>query len=258
MSLSKIFDRWSRFLGLSARRTPVDAGISVHDQESTENLAAAETSSAMRLLDVATDDTQYQELLENMYAGDVRLDLKVAADAIRDTGLSHPQLLEVGCGSGYYNEVLRHLVGNDLQYTGLDYSKAMIDLARKKYPSHKFLIGDATGTDLPNGAYDIVFNGAALMHMPNYKAAIAESRRVARSWCIFHTVPLLQDRPTTLLTKKACGGDVIEVVLNKKSFENILHENELRVAHVYSSIAHEYLDDLVGERVNAFTYLCSR
>ncbi len=69
-------------------------------------------------------------LLADMHRGNVRLDLEIAAQAIAATGLSNPSLLEIGCGSGYYAEVLATLIPGGVRYTGLDYSAPMIERAR--------------------------------------------------------------------------------------------------------------------------------
>jgi ubiquinone/menaquinone biosynthesis C-methylase UbiE len=144
-------------------------------------------------------DEAYRSLLRDMHAGRPRVDLRVAAEAVYRTGVTNPSVLEVGCGSGYYSEVLRCLLPYPVHYLGLDYSAAMIDLARKRYPSEEFVVGDATALPFADSTFDIVFNGVSLMHIPRYEAAISESRRVTRRWCIFHTVPVLKHRRTTFL-----------------------------------------------------------
>ena len=56
-------------------------------------------------------------------------------------------LLEIGCSSGFYSEVL-HIAGLGLTYTGCDYSDAFIQLAREKYPTIAFDVEDATALRL--------------------------------------------------------------------------------------------------------------
>src|ERR1700709_2192202 len=71
---------------------------------------------------VARQERAYQGLIAAMKRGGPRLDFKVAADAIAATGIAHPNLLEVGCGSGYYSEVFATLLPQVVRYTRLDYS----------------------------------------------------------------------------------------------------------------------------------------
>src|SRR5690606_6001917 len=154
-------------------------------------------------------------LLEEARRGRPRVDFEVAARAVEATGLARPSILEVGCGSGYYSEVLRLLLPRPAAYVGLDYSPSMLARARRAYPDERFLRGDARALPLADGSFDVVLSGASLMHIVEYDRAIDESVRVARGWCIFHTVPVLERRGTTLLRKRAYGEPVVEVVFNR-------------------------------------------
>src|SRR5438128_10265707 len=136
-------------------------------------------------------DATYRSLIEQMRAGRPRQDFLVAAEAVRRTGLPDPSILEVGCGSGYYSEILSHLLGRRVRYVGLDLSQAMTRLALDRYPDRPFVIGDATSLPFADSSFDIVLNGLSLLHTLRYEAAISESRRITRAWCIFHTVPVL-------------------------------------------------------------------
>src|SRR5262249_40538863 len=77
-------------------------------------------------------DAAYRDLIQEMHAGRVRRDLAAAADAVRLTGLLQPSMVEVGCGSGYYSEILPHLLQQTVSYTGVDSSRAMLRLARRR------------------------------------------------------------------------------------------------------------------------------
>lgn len=200
-------------------------------------------------------DAAYRSLIQEMYAGRPRIDLRVAAEAISSTGLTSPSVLEVGCGSGYYSEVLRCLLPHPVVYVGLDYSTAMISLARRRYPFQQFVVGDATALPFASAAIDIVFNGVALMHIPRYQQAISESRRVARQWCIFHTVPVLQQRKTTYLRKLAYGRPVVEVVLNEQELTSLLQANGLAIRYVFDSVPYD-LQAVLGEPTVTKTYVC--
>jgi ubiquinone/menaquinone biosynthesis C-methylase UbiE len=190
-----------------------------------------------------------------MHAGNPRLDFTVAAQALLMTGLDSSTLLEVGCGSGYYSEVLPLLSGRTVQYTGLDYSPAMVDVARENYPGSEFVVGDATALPFAENSFDIVMNGVSLMHILGYKDAIAESGRVARKWCIFHTVPLLVSRQTTVLTKNAYGSPTVEVIFNEDELRTLLKENGMNIRHTLESIPYD-LSDVLGERTVTQTFVC--
>lgn len=199
----------------------------------------------------------YVPLLKAMHEGIPRQDFAVAAQAMRLTNLSRPTLLEVGCGNGYYYEVLSHLAGCAIEYVGVDYSPAMIESARGRYPDLKFTVGDATQLPFADNSFDIVWSGTVLMHLVDYRKAIERTRRVARRFCIFHSTPVLADGATTFLTKKAYGAQVAEVIISQAEFENLLHEQGLIIRHILESLPYN-VDSVVGGAVHTLTYVCEK
>jgi SAM-dependent methyltransferase len=200
-------------------------------------------------------DAAYRSLIQEMYAGQPRQDFLAAAEAVRYTGMDDPLILEVGCGSGYYSEILSYLLDRSVRYLGLDYSAAMLRLARKRYPEQVFVLADATALPFAEGALDIVMNGVSLMHILSYETAIAEARRVAARWCIFHTVPVARELQTTVLCKKAYGEKTIEVIMNEGELHQLLEKNGLMVRHILKSIPYD-LDCVLGESTVSRTYVC--
>jgi ubiquinone/menaquinone biosynthesis C-methylase UbiE len=199
----------------------------------------------------------FQQLLQDASAGNPRVDFQVAARAIASTGLADPLVIEVGCGSGYYSEVLSLLLRRPLRYVGIDFSQAMVGLAHVTYQQIPFLAGDACRLPLQDGSCDILLNGTSLMHIANYRQAIAESVRVSREWCIFHTVPLVARRKTTLTHKLAYGQRVVEIIFNQAELESILRENKLTIHEVFESIPYD-VSAVLGEPSWTLTYLCRK
>jgi SAM-dependent methyltransferase len=206
---------------------------------------------------VARQERAYQGLIAAMKRGEPRLDFKVAADAIAATGIAHPNLLEVGCGSGYYSEVFATLVPQGVRYTGIDYSDAMIARAHAHYPSTAFDVADATKLPYADGAFDIVFNGVSLMHIIDYQAAIREAARVAARYCVFHSVPVFIGYRTTFLRKYAYGAPVAEVVFDKPELMSLCRDAGLRLEREWAGIAYDVYD-ATGHHSTAETYLFSR
>lgn len=229
----------------------VSGGYEVSDRET-----AGVAESAWLHDDVAAwQDRVYAHILDEARAGRVRIDLAVAAEAVRAAGIAAPSLLEVGCGSGYYAEVFRLLLGADVGYTGLDSSRAMIALARRTHPTAAFTLGDATALPFDDAAFDVVFNGASLMHILDFHKAVAEARRVARRACIFHTVPMLAQRPTVYLRKRAYGRPTAEVIFNRDELFALFAATGLVVRRQWDSVPYE-LEPLVGEPTLSRTILC--
>jgi SAM-dependent methyltransferase len=205
---------------------------------------------------VARQERAYAQLIRAMKTGKPRLDLKVAAEAIAATGMPNPQLLEVGCGSGYYSEVFATLLAGRVRYCGIDYSDAMIARARAHYPSAAFEVGDATRLPYADASFDIVFNGVSLMHIVDYPAAIRETARVASHYCVFHTVPVFVDHPTTYLRKYAYGAPVVEVVFGKDDLMALCRDAGLRLEREWPCIPYNVFS-ATGHHSTTETYLFS-
>lgn len=203
---------------------------------------------------VARQERAYRELIGAMKRGEPRLDFKVAAEAIAATGIPRPKLLDVGCGSGYYSEVFATLLPSGVHYTGIDYSHAMIARAHAHYPSASFEVADATRLPYADGAFDIVFNGVSLMHIIDYQIAIREAARVAARYCVFHSVPVFADHPTTFLRKFAYGAPVVEVVFDKREFTSLCREAGLHLEREWSGIPYD-VHDVTGRHSSTETYL---
>jgi ubiquinone/menaquinone biosynthesis C-methylase UbiE len=132
----------------------------------------------------------------------------------------------------------------------------MIESARDHYPGHDFIHGDATHLPVTDSAYDVVWSGTVLMHLADYGKSIAESCRVARRFCIFHSTPVLADGLTTFLSKKAYGMPVVEVIINQAEFENLVRAQGFVIRHMLESLS--YKVDIVKGTVHTLTYVCER
>lgn len=181
----------------------------------------------------------FEHLVAQMHAGTPRIDLTVAAEAVAATKLARPSLLEVGCGGGYYSEIFDTLVAGGVDYAGIDYSQAMVETARAAFPGRRFEHGDATALAFEDKSFDIVFNGVSLMHILDYEAAIRESARVARQYCIYHSLPVFRDRATTYLRKHAYGSPVVEVILNRDELFEIFASRGLELVQTWQSVPYD-------------------
>lgn len=204
---------------------------------------------------VRSQDSAYRRLIKLMYEGEIRQDLRVAGEAIKFTGLEDCTILEVGCGSGYYSEIIERLVGKPIVYVGIDISMPMISTARDNYPERAFVLGDAAMLPFKDESFPIVFNGVSLMHVFEYKRAIAESKRVSGKWVIFHTVPVIENGDTVMLSKKAYGKEVMEWIFNETGLLKLFEGNGLFVKKEMDSIPYN-VKRIVGEAVKTKTYIC--
>jgi ubiquinone/menaquinone biosynthesis C-methylase UbiE len=86
------------------------------------------------------------------------------------------RLLDVACGPGYVASaaVLRGCA----PVTGIDFSSAMIDLARQRDPAVEFQVGDAEALAFPEDSFDAVTMNFGMLHLAQPDKAIAEAYRV--------------------------------------------------------------------------------
>lgn len=245
-----------RFAARNASPPPKAQGVIRYQMIDRARAAAMAADDGWTFPDVAErQDAAFAELLGQLRAGQPRLDFRVAAASVAAAGMERPSLLEVGCASGYCRHVFDTLVPGGVDYRGADKSAALIDLARRKNPGLRFDAADAAALPYPDASVDIVFNGVALMHTVGYEAAIAEARRVARRWCVFHTVPVLHHRPTTFLAKEAYGRPVVEVIINEAELRLLFARHGLIVHRVWESISYD-LSAILGEPTPTRTFLC--
>lgn len=199
----------------------------------------------------------YDRLIAELKAGSPRQDFEIAALAVDRAGLKHPSLLEVGCGGGYHSAVFARLCASEPIYRGSDFSQAMVDSAREHYPGVQFEIADATALPYDSGAFDIVFEGVALMHIPDYEAAVRQIARVARSHTIFHCVPIFEDHPTAYLFKYAYGEPTTEVIFNRRELEGIFVASGLEILESWRALPYDVVG-VVGAHSHSRTYLCRK
>lgn len=91
-------------------------------------------------------------------------------------------MLVVGCGTGEEVVTLKRYFG--CKATGIDIKVAFSESALAEVDLR---YGDATAMDFSDGAFDFVYSYHALEHIPEYRKALGEIRRVLSSdgvWCI--------------------------------------------------------------------------
>lgn len=97
-------------------------------------------------------------------------------------------VLDLCCGHGNVSE---GLVEAGARVTGLDFSPAMLELARDAVPAARFVQGDAMHLDFEAASFDGVTIGFGMPHVPDPPRVIEQARRVLRSggriafsvWC---------------------------------------------------------------------------
>jgi spore maturation protein CgeB/SAM-dependent methyltransferase len=171
-----------------------------------------------------------QEELQAMYRGEVATPFQVLAQVLRPVISSGSSVLEIGCASGYYCEVLEHLLNRRLDYTGVDYSEAMISMAREYYPKARFYAADGACLFFADRSFHTVISSGVLLHVPNYREHIFESARLAERFIVASRTPVCRQRPTQYLKKFAYGVETVELVFNEAELVRELALNGFKLA----------------------------
>lgn len=86
-------------------------------------------------------------------------------------------VLDLCCGQG---NVAAGLVKAGARVTGLDFSPAMLEMARSAVPEAQFVEGDAMSLNFDDETFDAVTIGFGMPHVPDPPTVVAEARRVLR------------------------------------------------------------------------------
>ena len=130
-------------------------------------------------------------------------DLVAATDVV-----GGERALDLCCGQG---NVTEFLIGRGCLVTGVDFSPAMLDLARRRVPGAVLVEGDAQDLPFPANDFDVVISNFGICHVPDQPRALAEACRVLREhgrfamtvWCGPDESPCFE---TLYAAVKAHGG----------------------------------------------------
>lgn len=170
-------------------------------------------------------------------------------------GFKGKKLLEVGCSSGYYSEVLK-IKGIDVEYSGCDYSASFIELARELYPGTDFQVQDARELSYQSGSFEIVVSGGCLVHIKDYEKAVREASRTAKEYVVFHRTPVLHKKKTSYYVKTAYGVRMFDVHINERELLGLIKDNAMRVVDIatFDVSPQEGEGDILAFK----TYLCRK
>lgn len=119
----------------------------------------------------------YQARLDAMMAVFGQAAIEAAAPAMGE------RVLDVGCGAGASSLDLAARVGAGGHVLGVDISEPLIGRARARAPQDTpavFQVADASSTELPQGAFDILFSRFGVMFFDDPTAAFTHMRRALK------------------------------------------------------------------------------
>jgi SAM-dependent methyltransferase len=102
-----------------------------------------------------------------------------AIDSLLDAvgAKSSLEALDLCCGQGNVSEAL---IGRGCQVVGVDFSPAMLSLARARVPSATFVEADAQDLPFGDAEFDVIVSNLGVCHVPDQPRVLSEVRRVLR------------------------------------------------------------------------------
>ena len=139
-------------------------------------------------------------------------------------------LIDIGCTTGYYYEIIKFFTNHQITYHGIDYNNESISLAKKYYPNIQLNVGDATNLQIDDKLYDIVFLSGVIEHIPEYQKAINEICRISKRYIILHRIWLTNNN--MICTKGTqYFVPVIRNQYNKIDFFNLFTQNSFKIIY---------------------------
>lgn len=135
------------------------------------------------------------------------------------------RILDAGCGSG--EPIASWLIGEGFRVTGLDFSEAMLGIARTRWPEGDWRLGDLRALDLPD-RFDAVLGWNSFFHLTP-----AEQRA-----CLPRLAAHLEPGGVLMLTVGPQAGEVAGTVegdtvyhasLSPAEYARLLEQNGLRL-----------------------------
>lgn len=93
---------------------------------------------------------------------------------------ANAQVLDAGCGAGI---PISQMLSERFRVTGVDFSEAQIELARKHVPNARFLCEDMTKLDFPADTFDGITSYYAIIHIPReeHRALLTDFYRMLKA-----------------------------------------------------------------------------
>ena len=165
--------------------------------------------------------------LKAMRAGKAPEHFKVAAEVMElvlyRSGLRSVSVLDAGCGSAYYSEILDFFQPGAFRYVGADFNPGMLAEAQGHYPGLPLLRTDLRRLSLRDESCDAVMSGAAIVHIREWQSAVREMARVARRWLILHrTLVRTSQQAMSVKIERAYDKTVYRVRINESELLDIV------------------------------------
>ncbi|KPA19138.1 Methyltransferase type 11 domain protein, partial [Candidatus Magnetomorum sp. HK-1] len=184
-----------------------------------------------------------QKSLSKMYQGEISETEKALFKSLYYYVYPFCPLLEIGCSSGYYYEILEYLFKMKINYSGVDYSESMIKMATDYYPGIPFYVADGSLLPFKDRQFLIVISSCILLHVPNFKEHIKETVRISERFVVSHRTPICKKYSTRYIKKIAYGIETVEIIFNENEIIESFLFNGLKLLSRYQYFADPKYDE---------------
>lgn len=102
--------------------------------------------------------------------------VKIKKKAVKYLNAKNSKVLDLCTGTGD----IAGFMDKSCEVIGLDFSKNMLDIAKKKYPWVNFIEGDCTNLPFEDNSFDVITISFGLRNIENYNKALDEIYRVLK------------------------------------------------------------------------------
>ena len=122
----------------------------------------------------------YDRIAERYLSGRTRdsEDVRLLQDLMQRLP-ANAEVLDAGCGAGV---PISQILSENFDVTGVDFSEAQIELAKKHVTKGKFICQDMTRLDFPDDSFDGICSYYAIIHIPReeHNALLANFHRMLK------------------------------------------------------------------------------
>ena len=157
------------------------------------------------------------------YFTDVKADYLLKIVKERLPNVTHPKLLDVGCGHGYIHS---KLTGSGYSVTGVEVADEVLPIAKDLNESVDYVSYDGVNLPFEDATFDVTLTVCVMHHVPpeNWKQFVSELSRVLRPGGV---AVIFEHNPHNPLTRYVVNNSEIDndaVLLTAKTTKKLLKE----------------------------------
>jgi ubiquinone/menaquinone biosynthesis C-methylase UbiE len=175
----------------------------------------------------------YNKIADDFHQRNAKSILNKEYDVFENLMGENKDILEIGCGTG---RDAGELIKRDFNYTGIDASEEMLNIAQKQVPEAEFHVGDFYKLDFADNSFDGFWAAATFLHVPKSEidVVIAEVKRILKpNGKGFITVKEKTTMDEGIIEETKAGGiERFFAFYDQDEFEDILKRNGFEVLQV--------------------------